>query len=64
VRIPVQRAVRTLGIVMTSTSHLYRRGHQYWYRASLTIAPHKRIDVRLSLRTDSLFLGSFAVFLK
>ena len=42
---------------MAKKSHLYRRGNQYWYRASVTVAPGQRVDVRIPLRTDSLFVS-------
>lgn len=42
---------------MARPSHIYRRGDQYWYRARVTVSPGRRIDVRLSLLTDSLFVA-------
>jgi integrase len=42
---------------MAKQSHIYKRGNQYWYRTSVTVARNERIDVRLSLLTDSLFVS-------
>ena len=43
---------------MAKKRHLYRRGNQYWFRVSVTVAHRQRLDVRFSLRTDSLFVAS------
>lgn len=43
---------------MAEHSHIYRRGNQFWFRTSVTVAPGKRVDVRHSLNTDSLFVAT------
>jgi hypothetical protein len=43
---------------MAKKRHIYRRGNQYWFRVSVTVAHRQRVDVRFPLRTDSLFVSN------
>lgn len=57
-RFTVRTAVRFWGICMAKKRHLYRRGNQYWFRVSVTVAHRQRLDVRFSLRTDSMLVAN------
>ena len=44
-------------LALATTLHLYRRGDRYWYRNTFRIAEKRRVEVRVSLRTSSLFVA-------